>query len=301
MFFFSYSFSGFISKIKKKLIHNQNKLSIMRNIFLLILISFSMTSLAQMPYDYPLTDIEPAELIVTYSLKYQQDSLNPDFIRQSDMLLFLGQNVSKFLSHKLYRVDTIMENISSHAEFDEFLMQRNKPMPYVRYMIYKNYPKDKLTYIEHIPSSTFKFEEDLELFNWQLSGDTSTISGYKVQKAICDFGGRSWVAWFSPEIPYNDGPYKFNGLPGLIFNVHDTRNHYVFEMESIEKPTQKVMIDLKEKNFVETTKQDFFRAKDGFYNNIVSRGKDAGLDSKAIQYAVTSVSDRNNPIELKRK
>jgi GLPGLI family protein len=273
----------------------------MRNIFLLILISFSMTSLAQMPYDYPLTDIEPAELIVTYSLKYQQDSLNPDFIRQSDMLLFLGQNVSKFLSHKLYRVDTIMENISSHAEFDEFLMQRNKPMPYVRYMIYKNYPKDKLTYIEHIPSSTFKFEEDLELFNWQLSGDTSTISGYKVQKAICDFGGRSWVAWFSPEIPYNDGPYKFNGLPGLIFNVHDTRNHYVFEMESIEKPTQKVMIDLKEKNFVETTKQDFFRAKDGFYNNIVSRGKDAGLDSKAIQYAVTSVSDRNNPIELKRK
>jgi len=274
----------------------------MRSIFLLLLISFSLYSNAQLfPSDYPITDIESTELIVVYSLMYQQDSLNPDFILQSDMLLFLGQNVSKFLSHKLYRYDTIMKKISSHAEFDEFCMQRNKPMPSVQYRIYKNYPKEKLTYIEHIPSSTFKIEENLELFNWQLSGNTSTIKGYKVQKAICDFGGRSWIAWFCPKIPYNDGPYKFNGLPGLIFNVHDTRNHYVFELESIEKPTQKVMIDLREKNFVETSKKEFFRAKDSFYNNIVSRGKDAGLDSKSIQYAVTNAAIRNNPIELKRK
>ncbi len=274
----------------------------MRNIFLLILISFSLFSFAQFfPSEFPLTEIEPVELIVTYSLKYQQDSLNPDLIRQSDMLLFLGNNVSIFQSNNNYRCDTITDKITCISEFQEFLMDRNRPRSAIHYRIYKNYPKDKLTYIEHIPSSTFKFEEDLELFNWQLTGDTSTIKGYKAQKATSDFGGRTWIAWFCPEIPYNDGPYKFNGLPGLIFNVHDTRNHYVFVLESIEKPIQKLMIDLREKNFVETSKYDFFRAKDSFYNNIASRGKDAGLSSKSIQYVVTNAPIRNNPIELKRK
>ncbi len=273
----------------------------MRNIFLLLLISFSLTSYAQFRFDYPITDIEPAELIITYSLDYQQDSLNPDFIKHSYMKLFLGQNVSKFISTNLYKSDTIMKKITCMSEFQEFLMDRSVATPLVRYRIYKNYPKDKLTYIEHIPSSTFKFEENLELFNWKLCDETDSIKGYKAQKATCDFGGRSWVAWFSPEIPYNDGPYKFNGLPGLIFNVADTRNHYVFELESIEKPSKKVMIDLREKNFVETSKQDFFRAKDAFYNNIAGRGKDAGLSSKSIQYAVTNAAIRNNPIELKRK
>lgn len=33
------------------------------------------------------------------------------------------------------------------------------------------------------------------------------------QKATCDFAGRKWIAWFTTEIPIQDGPYKFYGLP----------------------------------------------------------------------------------------
>lgn len=273
----------------------------MRNFLFFLALLFTLPAFTQLRFDYPITDIEPAEIIITYSLKYQKDSLNPNFIQQDDMLLFLGHNVSKFLSSNLYSYDTIMRQISSMTEFQEFLLDPHRPFPRIGYRIYKNYPKGKLTYIEHIPSSTFKYEESIKLFNWQLSGDTVTISGYKAQKATCDFGGRSWIAWFSPEIPYSDGPYKFNGLPGLIVKVSDTRNHYVFELEFIEKPAHKLMIDLREKDFVETTKKDFFRAKDAFYNNIISRAKDAGLSSEVQQKAARKAAERNNPIELKRK
>ena len=278
-----------------------NKFLTMRNFLFFLALLFTLPTFAQLRFDYPITDIEPAEIIVTYSLKYQKDSLNHNFIQQSDMLLFIGQNTSKFLSSNLYSFDTIMNHITNLAEFQEFLMDRYRPFPRIAYSIYKNYPKGKLTYIEHIPSSTFKYEENLELFNWQLSSDTATISGYKAQKATCDFGGRNWIAWFSPEIPYSDGPYKFNGLPGLIVKISDTRNHYVFELEYIEKPIHKPIIDLEEKDFVETTKQDFFRAKDAFYNNIISRAKDAGLSSEVQQKAARRAAERNNPIELKRK
>lgn len=39
-------------------------------------------------------------------------------------------------------------------------------------------------------------------------------------------GGRDWVAWFTNDIPIQDGPYKFCGLPGLIIKIEDdTKTH----------------------------------------------------------------------------
>lgn len=139
------------------------------------------------------------------------------------------------------------------------------------------------------------------MFHWKLTNDTSTILGYQAQKATCDFGGRSWVAWFSSEIPFNDGPYKFNGLPGLIMKVYDTRYHYVFEIVSIEKPEKELMIEFVEKEYLEISKLGFFKAEDGFRNDIISRAKEAGLSNEIQQSVARRMEERNNPIELQRK
>ncbi|NCA86766.1 MAG: hypothetical protein EOM83_14560 [Clostridia bacterium] len=53
---------------------------------------------AQFLADYPIKEIEPAKLIATYSLLYQEDSLPPHFTRQEDMILILGNSVSLFVS-----------------------------------------------------------------------------------------------------------------------------------------------------------------------------------------------------------
>ena len=82
-------------------------------------------------------------------------------------------------------------------------------------------------------------------------------------------------------------------------SVYDTREHYVFKMQIIEKPAEELMIDLTEKDFVEVSKQEFFKAKDSFYGNIISRAKEAGLSSESQQTAARNVSEKNNPIELR--
>ncbi len=268
---------------------------------LILVMLLSITSYAQLQFDYEYTNIEPVTFQATYILKYMKDTTNQEFINNTDMLLFIGNETSLFLGKENYIADTIMRGITNVNEFQNFLSDRNKPIPRFNYFIYKNYPHGKLTYIEHIIDGTFKFEEDLDLFKWNLEGDTATIGGYKAQKATCDFGGRSWVAWFSPEIPYNDGPYKFNGLPGLIVKIGDTREHYVFELISIKKPEKGIMIDMKEEEYIEASKQDFFRAKDAFYADIIYRAKEAGLSSKSQQTAAKNAAKKNNPIELKRK
>ena len=43
--------------------------------------------------------------------------------------------------------------------------------------------------------------------------------GYKCQEAVGKFRGRNYKAYFLKDIPISNGPFKFDGLPGLILKV----------------------------------------------------------------------------------
>jgi len=63
-------------------------------------------------------------------------------------------------------------------------------------------------------------------FNWKIESERSKIGEYQAQKATTEFGGRKWTAWFSEDLPFQDGPYKFYGLPGLIVKIEDANQNY---------------------------------------------------------------------------
>lgn len=79
---------------------------------------------------------------------------------------------------------------------------------------------------------------------WKLSNDKKMIGQYNVQKAETNWGGRHWTAWFAEAIPFSEGPYKFNGLPGIIMELSDSRKDYSFKM-------------IKSENLPETAKTPF--------------------------------------------
>jgi GLPGLI family protein len=54
---------------------------------------------------------------------------------------------------------------------------------------------------------------------WKITENYKTILGYKTQQATGSFRGRNYSAYFCPELPYRTGPFKFDGLPGLILEV----------------------------------------------------------------------------------
>ncbi len=276
----------------------------MKRICLLVYVSIiSLSAQAQFFPEYPLTVIDSVKLIVSYTLHWQQDSTNAKGIRSEDMLLFVGDELSKFQSKNAFIFDTTIRHVKSHERFQEMILDPARPLPFsgMMYRIYKNWPADTITVTEHTLDGTFKYQEPFDLLQWQLSGERDTINDYQAQMATTDFGGRSWVVWFSPEIPYSDGPYKFSGLPGLIVKAHDTRNHYVFELKTIEEPAFPMAIDFEEKEYIETTKAKFFKSKDAMYADIISRAKEAGINSSSQQVAARNAKKRNNPIELKRK
>ena len=77
------------------------------------------------------------------------------------------------------------------------------------------------------------YEEEVPALEWEMTGEHGTVASFECQKAECDFRGRRWEAWFTPEIPVSEGPWKLKGLPGLILYARDTTGQYSFEAVSV--------------------------------------------------------------------
>lgn len=79
------------------------------------------------------------------------------------------------------------------------------------------------------------YTEPIPKIQWKLDEDIDTICGYECQKATCTWRGREYTAWFAPELPFQLGPWKFGGLPGLIMKIADSKNEYTFEAIAVEQ------------------------------------------------------------------
>jgi GLPGLI family protein len=277
----------------------------MRNYFkistvfqLLIFQLISINASAQF-FDFPSEVIDKANLMVTYNLSYKQDTNRLDFQRQEEMLLFVGEKTSLFISKNLYNLRKLGTIAEREGRLNSFIDEMSEGHYRTRFTfeIYKNYPSGMLSYVDKVIPSSFIYEEDLSAFQWELLDKDSLINGYTVQKALLRYGGRIWSAWYTLEIPVADGPYKFSGLPGLILKIADSQGHYVFEMTAIERLKEAVAIAFYDMDYVKTNRKGFLDAEENFRHDIINRAREAGSDNNSQQTAARNMAKRNNHIE----
>lgn len=79
---------------------------------------------------------------------------------------------------------------------------------------------------------SYKTEDKMD---WKLGNETKKSGEYTLQQATTNFGGRHWTAWFCKDINIPEGPFKFRGLPGLIFELNDSRNNFIFKLIKSQK------------------------------------------------------------------
>ncbi|EGV43036.1 GLPGLI family protein [Bizionia argentinensis JUB59] len=100
---------------------------------------------------------------------------------------------------------------------------------------------------------TYLVKEVIPKIAWQLTTQTKKIGQFNCQKATGVFRGRNYTVWFTNEIPLPFGPWKLNGLPGLILEAKDDLNQLYFfakkvvlgTQETISKPQAEKEIELK--------------------------------------------------------
>ncbi|WP_086029611.1 GLPGLI family protein [Tenacibaculum holothuriorum] len=76
-------------------------------------------------------------------------------------------------------------------------------------------------------------KEQLPKINWKITDEFKKIGEYKCQKATGYFRGRTYTTWFANKIPVPFGPWKLQGLPGLIIEVKDNRKEVYFRATKV--------------------------------------------------------------------
>jgi GLPGLI family protein len=183
-------------------------------------------------------------------------------VRDNDMRLLVGKKYSKFYSHTVFARDSVLNTMT---ENEKISMLSNGSLiniiqPYLStdaYIVYTNHIENKIILTDVQPPNRTQYSEDVPKQNWKILNEAKDFNGYKCQKATCTFRGRNYEAWFTREIQIKEGPWKFNGLPGLIVRVYDTQEHYDFELISISKVNRQITFN--EQNYNKVNLQDHIK------------------------------------------
>lgn len=159
---------------------------------------------------------------VIYDFSYKLDSLNPssDHI---EMVLDVHKDDSKFYYKKLIKLDSLVRSGA--------ILSYGFP---VQQVIKRKTGSFKNENFVTVSDKYYNYSSTDEI-KWKILSQTKLLNNYKLQKAEAIWGGRKWIAWFSIEIPVSEGPYKFRGLPGLIFEIKDTTNNFNYRLVSLNK------------------------------------------------------------------
>lgn len=170
----------------------------MKKAFFIGIIFISILSFSQKPVDF-------------FKIKYKTLLLDEreDFgcFYYEENTLITNNNFSIYYEQPK---DTIIETLSlgymsnedSKYKYTYFKDLKNKLVYYDR-----NYGAKKI-----IVDSTFQIK-------WTITNNFKEILNYKCQEAIGDFRGRKYKAYFLKSIPIMNGPFKFDGLPGIILMI----------------------------------------------------------------------------------
>ncbi|UWX61564.1 GLPGLI family protein [Chryseobacterium oranimense] len=167
-----------------------------------------------------------------YEYKFIPDSNNKEDVKKEMMLLDINKAGSAYYSHDKFVADStsradLQKQINSGS--GNISINRRERPGQVSYKVTKSYPEFKTYLFTNISTDKYKILEDKKP-EWKILPDKQKIGEYNAQKAVTSYGGREWTAWFSSDIPFQDGPYKFYGLPGLIVKLEDSTGSHIMTL-----------------------------------------------------------------------
>ncbi len=250
--------------------------------------------------------IDTLQYLGVYEYRFAHQSTKPNETEVDTMHLQIGSNHTKYGSLNLFFVDSvvfyadILGTISS--EKARYYVKTHSYK--VDNRLYKNYPRGMITdhrYIAVHKGTEYLLQEPLIDFNWKLVDQDSVINNFACRKATLHYAGRDYIAWYTPEIPISEGPYKFGGLPGLIVRIADTQNHHVFQLLDFGKVDYFSEIFFLEKKFLKATPRQYKKAVEQSFYKLIQRGKELFGFEYTPEQKKESIKRRKqnyNPIEL---
>ena len=144
---------------------------------------------------------------------------------------------SKFVKNRVINGSTENKVLNSDEELLELIRSRLKPTEgdSIGQLVIKNNYNDSISL--RVQNTSKKYIRILELNKLEIESldDYKIIENFNCQKAIIKNEYRTFEVWFTSEIDINDGPWKLNGVPGLILHAISVDKTHEFKVTSIKK------------------------------------------------------------------
>ena len=211
--------------------------------------------------------IDKLKYTITYRTKSVRDTTKLDSegrydYENDDMQLEVGEKVSYFYSatYRAYEEELRKSVDANNIAIPTSTSARGS----ISMDFYRNYPTGKSTYLDKVIREKFRITEPLEQPQWDIIADsTKQILNYDCQMARCTFKGRTWTAWFTADIPLDNGPWKLCGLPGLILRAYDSKQQYIFDCVGMKQAgeAENITYDPKFDKYATATMKEFVEYK----------------------------------------
>lgn len=209
-----------------------------------------------------------------YTITYiTNTSLDLTTIREDKLYISTNQNKSIFLTGKTLSTE--------EPPIEPGVIYIPEKNPRIQQFFYYDFKTNQLYSKVQPWLKTYFIKEPIPKMNWQLHNETKTNEeNITLHKATLSFRGRNYTAWYSTEYPIQIGPWKFNNLPGLAFEITEENNQYHWSLTKIEKNSFKVL----------PMRHDISRANDNLQSYVKSYQAEIEAFDNGLSRTISNIS-----------
>jgi len=189
---------------------------------------------------------EHAVMHVVYQFSHVYDLENPSKPYTAEVLLTLGQTESRYGANHRPQAAKLAQQLKARAAGGgaattslmgvPAAVVNSKPT--ISTEIFQQVEKKALNTAAILGMQGYLIEGAMPLITWKLYEEKKKLGNYVCQKAVGEYAGRVYTAWFAPELPFRNGPWKLSGLPGLILEAEDSKKEVQFIFKELDKATE---------------------------------------------------------------
>lgn len=197
---------------------------------------------------------EPALARVIYEFTHINDTLQPDKPHKEEMVLYIGQYASYYTTFSSERVNQQLKKQIEDPAFDGNLTITGGGRT-TRESYYARPAQQAFKQVYLLVGTPYLLDEPYPEIAWEVTDETQEIGGYQAQRANGRFKGRDYTAWFTADVPFQAGPWKLLGLPGLVLEAVDGSGQVMFRYAGFETlPESETTVGVPE-HVIETKKK----------------------------------------------
>lgn len=248
----------------------------MRNLLLsIVILSISITANAEQILDLWYRK-EIVKDTASMEVAYVHTAIDPvkNEKRVTYEMLTIGNNFNKYGGYDNYQLDSIFRADPEFAPTSEEFSELFRSYETISESTLTNKTEGTITFHGKEFINYYRYTEPLPAIEWELSDESEEIIGYKCRKATAKWRGRDWTAWYS-DIPEDAGPWKFQGLPGLILKLEDSTGEHFFE--AIGTKNDVFPFGYGKKLYCKTTREKFNNLYQDYCQNSGAMLVDSGM------------------------